>query len=168
MSFFLNQQNNGQRQEFSSELITKFTAYDWPGNIRELKNEIDRIKIFCGNKAIIEETDVDIEWLNKSPKLEGKKTKEQPVAPEENNLSIAEKMHQRITQKKLSPADKRNQQLRLLFQKYKQLTRSQIADALEISPLTAAQDLKRLCNEKFIVKKMPNNCPRNFYFEIIE
>ena len=168
MSFFLNQQNNGQRQEFSSDLITKFTTYDWPGNIRELKNEIDRIKIFCGNKAIIEEADVDIEWLNKSPKLESKKTKEQPVVPEENNLSIAEKMHQRITQKKLSPADKRNQQLRLLFQQYKQLTRSQIADALEISPLTAAQDLKRLCNEKFIVKKMPNNCPRNFYFEIIE
>lgn len=64
--------------------------------------------------------------MNKSTKLEGKKAKEQPTISKENNLSIAEKMHQRITQKKLTPADKRNQQLRLLFQQYKQLTAAKL------------------------------------------
>lgn len=167
ISFFLNQQGNSQTQVFSNELITKFINYQWPGNIRELKNIIDRIKIFCGNKPIIEKADVDIEWLNNDIQFNARNANSQITHSDKNNISIEEKMQQLINQKKISPADRRNQKIKLLFVKFKQLTRSQIAEALEISPLTAAQDLKRLCDENFIVKKMPNNCPRSFYFEII-
>lgn len=158
INYFLNQPEVGQPQSFSKELILKFQEYHWPGNIRELKNEVDRIKILCGYKPIIEVNDVDIEWLKND-----KKDQANIISfPKEKN----EEMHQRILYKKLTLADKRNQQIRELFKQYKQLTRGQIAEALEINLLTATKDLKRLCQENFIIKKMPSKSPRSHYFEI--
>ena len=82
-------------------------------------------------------------------------------------LEIDDQMHQKLMFKKLKYADKRNQQLKALFQQHKQLTRSQIAEALQINLLTATKDLKRLCAEGVIVKKMPTISPQSHFFEII-
>lgn len=158
IKYFLFQTTGSQPQVFSKDLIQKFQEYDWPGNIRELKNEVDRIKILCGYKPVIEIDDVEIEWL--------KKSKTPAVAltdiPQEKNAE----MHQRLLYKKLTLADKRNQQIKALFVQYKQLTRGQIAEALEINLLTATKDLKRLCQENFITKKTPSKSPRSHYFEV--
>lgn len=162
--YFLNQQLNTQKQEFSKDLLKAFQDYNWPGNIRELKNEVDRIKILCGYKPVIEVDDIEIEWLNKK--------KSDPVlnSPKVNQTEDLDdvQMHERIVNKKLKLADKRNQKIIALFKKYKQLTRSQIAEGLEISLLTATRDLQRLCNEGVIVKKMPTLSPQSHYFELVE
>ena len=160
INYFLNLTNKDQAQIFSNEVMLKFQEYHWPGNIRELKNEIDRIKILCGNKPVIELNDLDIEWIEK------KNTLNKKSSPSNSRQTINEQMHQRIMAVKLSSTDKRNQQIILLFQQYKQLNRIQIANALEVSLLTITRDLKRLCEEGVIVKRMPTLSPKSHFFEI--
>lgn len=165
IEFFLNGASKTKSQVFSDELILKFQEYHWPGNIRELKNEVDRIKVFCGQKPIIEMEDVDIEWLNSNKRLKHNKE----VVPTINLQPITDddRMHQRIMQKKLTLADKRNLKIKQLFQQYKKLTRGQISEALEVNLLTATKDLQRLCKEGVIVKKTPSLSPRSHYFELV-
>lgn len=42
----------------SPETLERFLEYDWPGNIRELQNEIQRALILCGPEGIIQEKDL--------------------------------------------------------------------------------------------------------------
>ena len=162
INYFLNQQNKDQLQVFSKELMLKFQAYHWPGNIRELKNEIDRIKILCGYKPIIEINDLDIEWVIKKNNLPEKiKSSEIPLT-----VNKYEQMHQRLLDTKLSSSDKRYQQIILLFKQHKKLNRVQIAEALEVSLLTITNDLKRLVADGIIEKHMPTLSRRSHYFEI--
>jgi transcriptional regulator with PAS, ATPase and Fis domain len=165
INYFFNQQNNNQKQELSKELMLAFQEYHWPGNIRELKNEIDRIKILCGYKPIIEMQDIELEWLKKNTDLNS--IKNLASEKKESSNSDTEQMHQRILDKKLSKSDKRLQQIKVLFQQYKQLTRGQIAAALQISLITTSKDLDHLCEEGFIIKRMPSKCLRSYYFELV-
>lgn len=43
-----------EKKELSREVIDMFLAYHWPGNIRELKNLIERLSVLSGKSAIIE------------------------------------------------------------------------------------------------------------------
>ncbi len=54
--FFLRQaaQRAGKELAFSSEVLQLLESYDWPGNVRQLKNEIDRIAAFAGQDDTIE------------------------------------------------------------------------------------------------------------------
>ncbi len=60
---------------FSSRAMQRLLLYDWPGNIRELQNEIHRCVVLCGPEGIIEEKDL-------SPKL--KSIPEESVIRQEN------------------------------------------------------------------------------------
>jgi transcriptional regulator with PAS, ATPase and Fis domain len=42
----------------SPAALERLLAYDWPGNIRELQNEIQRSLILCGSEGVIEEKDL--------------------------------------------------------------------------------------------------------------
>lgn len=161
INFFLTEQNAQQKQTLSGDLMAIFQEYQWPGNIRELKNEIDRIKIFCGYKPMIEVVDVELEWMKSSlPKTQIKNRQDQ-------KLSKEEEMHQRLLDRKISAGEKRRQQIIKLFQQYKELTRSQITDALEICSLTATKDLQQLCKEGRLEKVKPTLSPRSHYFKIV-
>lgn len=54
--FFLRQaaQRTGKELVFSSEVLQLLEAYNWPGNVRQLKNEIERIAAFAGRDDTIE------------------------------------------------------------------------------------------------------------------
>ncbi len=41
-----------QRQEFSEECLTMLSDYDWPGNVREIKNVIERAIVICPHNKI--------------------------------------------------------------------------------------------------------------------
>ncbi len=43
---------NGRDLTISPEAMASLTAYDWPGNIRELKNCIERMVVLCREKTI--------------------------------------------------------------------------------------------------------------------
>jgi transcriptional regulator with PAS, ATPase and Fis domain len=55
INFFLknNYLNTGVQIKLSSDLLKLFTEYHWPGNIRELKNGIDRLKILNPEKDLL-------------------------------------------------------------------------------------------------------------------
>ncbi len=65
--FFLNEFNEKFKKEikdFSEEAKELILSYNWPGNIRELKNVIERITILTTNE-IIEPEDFPKEWRRK-------------------------------------------------------------------------------------------------------
>ena len=43
-----------EKKVLSREVIDMFLAYHWPGNIRELKNQIERLSVLSGKSTIIE------------------------------------------------------------------------------------------------------------------
>jgi two-component system response regulator HydG len=49
---YFNAINNKEITGFSPQAYKKLEAYDWPGNIRELKNVIERSVIFCDSDTI--------------------------------------------------------------------------------------------------------------------
>jgi len=49
---FFGQQNNRSFQGFDEEVIKIFLEYDWPGNLRELRNTAERLAILCPLKNI--------------------------------------------------------------------------------------------------------------------
>jgi DNA-binding NtrC family response regulator len=53
--YFLNQfsENMGKRVKgFDNEAVNRLTAYDWPGNVRQLRNAIERAVILCETDQI--------------------------------------------------------------------------------------------------------------------
>lgn len=168
IDYFLNEQNENHQQSFSPELLKCFQEYHWPGNIRELKNEVDRIKLLCGFKPIIEVNDVEIDWLKKLLQT----TINMNIFQSHNTMSmqvlVDEQIHQRLLNKKLTFAERRHLQIKELFRQYKKLTRAQIADALQVGLLTTTKDLQKLCAEGVIIKRMPSRSPQSHYFELRE
>lgn len=164
IDYFLNFSNKSQNQVLSKEVMNKFQEYHWPGNIRELKNEIDRIKILCGNKPIIELNDLDIAWLNtvKAPR----ETTNVIISPSLEYTN--EPVPLKLAEKRISSGEKRKQQILQLFQQSKQLTRIQIAETLGVSLLTITRDLKTLCANGIIIKRKPTLSPQSHYFEANE
>ena len=70
---FLNEFNRkyGRNVEISEEVLNKFKKYSWPGNIRELKNEIERYVVTEGQVSSVlndnirhSMTDVNIKFTN--------------------------------------------------------------------------------------------------------
>lgn len=162
IDYFLNYSDKNQSQAFSNEVMNKFQEYHWPGNIRELKNEIDRIKILCGNKPVIELNDLDIAWLHT-----GKAPRESSYANISPQLvNTNEQVPLKLAEKRISSGERRKQQILQLFQQSKQLTRIQIAETLGVSLLTITRDLKVLCANGIIIKRMPTLSPQSHYFEV--
>ncbi len=48
----VNKENNKMVEGFSSEVRSKLSSYDWPGNIRELRNCIESAVVMCRGKVI--------------------------------------------------------------------------------------------------------------------
>ncbi|MCX7975202.1 MAG: sigma 54-interacting transcriptional regulator [Candidatus Aminicenantes bacterium] len=54
----------GKPQAFiTPEALERLLDYDWPGNIRELQNEIQRALILCGPDGVIEEKDLSSKFF---------------------------------------------------------------------------------------------------------
>jgi len=65
-------------------------SYNWPGNIRELKNLIERVLVLHGKKGTIHVEDLPEEFLKRGHETE-MCTNRHPLPPPENqNLSLAE------------------------------------------------------------------------------
>lgn len=84
--FFLQQacQRTGKELGFSAEVLSIFEGYDWPGNVRQLKNEIDRIVAFSGDKGIVEKYDLSSDIVQSSNSLKLTDT----VAATELNVNL--------------------------------------------------------------------------------
>jgi NtrC-family two-component system response regulator AlgB len=52
MLFFFGRSNHRTYKGFSAEALEILKKYTWPGNLRELRNTIERITIFCKNEIV--------------------------------------------------------------------------------------------------------------------
>ena len=72
---FYNEQYNKHVREYSPETRAVFLSHDWPGNIRELKNAVERAVIFCEGD-VIEINDLSTQYKKMEQPAAGKPSEE--------------------------------------------------------------------------------------------
>jgi len=155
--------DQNKQKRLSPELIKVLASYRWPGNIRELKNEIDRLCVLNPNVDYL-----GLEHFDRTHLQEDFQVLEKPPA-----FNVTQPIHA-INQNIVTiiqrgfPVEQRHNQLKLLFQQYKKLTRSQIMEITQVGPSTATKDLLALQNAGCIIRRSPTKSPRTDYFEYIE
>jgi transcriptional regulator with PAS, ATPase and Fis domain len=174
IQLFLSAQNE---KEFSplidADLLKTLVEYDWPGNIRELRNVIERMKTLHPAKNIYGNNEFEFDQLEnftEAKKIASAMPKElTQKAPsfDENSYSSEEERIQGIVSNGFK-IESRQQFLKTLFIKYKKLSRSQVKEILKVNPITAANDLQALSDEGFIIKKTPTKSTKSHYFELKE
>ncbi len=130
----------------SGSLQKALEIYEWPGNVRQLRNEIEKMDLLQSRKPFYDLADCDF-----LKEIELPKTIE------------ASKITDQIDT--LTPW-RRLEKIKNLFIENKDLTRKEIAKKLQISLPTATTDLKKLLDEKYILKIEPSISPRSHYFVI--
>lgn len=151
-----------QRQnppEFSSDLKGAITKYRWPGNIRELKNEIERMVLMNANKKVLGLEDLDLNirlqlGLDIQPKIKDVISSKPIIEPSNDETHIFANSLRRI------------EFIKQMFMQKTNLTRQEIAKATSTSTFTTTRDLKQLLQEKFIEKITPTPAPRTHYFRL--
>ncbi|HAQ06655.1 MAG TPA: hypothetical protein DCR24_03685 [Bacillus bacterium] len=85
------EEEHGRSYSISKELLTKLTAYPWPGNIRELQNALSRATVLSRSGQLMLE-DFPLEILNHF----SAKDADTPAAPVEldEDFSLSEHMEQ--------------------------------------------------------------------------
>lgn len=177
IKYFLKDKNNlnEKQKKLSNDLLDTLMAYHWPGNIRELKNEMERLNILLPDKEIINTEDFDFDHLQGEPP----KVKESPIKPpiEISQIPIETKAipeiklnHSQILEimQRGTKSENRRKILKGLFQEYKKLTRIQLVEITSNSPGTISKDLQNLCQAGFILKITPTKSVKSAYFVLKE
>ena len=172
IDYFLNAETeiSAKRKMVSKSLLKELMAYQWPGNIRELKNEMDRLKILYSDKEIFEVEDFDFTRLQgavlKVPQnkdiLKKQEKPQQVINEDVSNDRIVSILNS------VSKTEQRHEFLKKLFQKHKTLTRLQVMKITEVSQSTASNDLAFLCKSGIIDKHTPTKSSKSRYFLYIE
>lgn len=115
----------------------------WPGNIRELRNELERIRVFHSDKQII--------TVNE-------------LSPKYNENSDSKNISQKKSWVSAKTKFRKIDELKNLFYTHKKLNRSETANLLDISLNTAADYLKVLEQENIIEKVQPTNSIKSVFF----
>lgn len=175
INHFLNDNKGleGKTRILSKRLLDALVSYRWPGNIRELKNEIERLKILHPDKENLDVDHFDFthlqspsaDFFQNTEKEEDEKKQDQSLSIKYNDIT-----NDRILSimNEVSTAYQRQRYIKKLFQQYKTINRVQIMKIAEISQSTASKDLDLLCKEGFIKKVTPSKSVRSHYFTIIE
>lgn len=159
--------DSSQLKTLTPELFKILSEYHWPGNIRELKNEIERLFILNPDRRILGIEQFDFNHLQEPPSItpqsqEPKKSGHTHL----HNSGSEEDPILKILQKGF-PVEQRHNQIKELFKKYKKLTKGQIIELIKIGHTTAGKDLQVLIDQGFIVRRSPTKSTRTDYFEII-
>lgn len=169
-TYYLNQYLQGEKDnaKISNVLSQKLQEYPWPGNIRELKNEMEKMRIINADK--LEYSIEDAPFLKITPKqIEKIQKAEKPVKeelpPTHTELIIPADSEHYLNSKNQF---RRIIFLKELFKKHKRLTRDEASHALKVTSKTIGEDFKLLLKENFIEKIAPTASPRTHYFTIKE
>ena len=167
IQFFLDRNSSSQgSKKITSRLIEKLKQYHWPGNIRELKNEIDRLYILNPDVESLDVNHFDFSHLQGHHVPEPNSPVKESVVVDSQVSAAKEDPMLKILQKGF-PVETRHNLIKDLFKKYKKLTRSQIMEIANISTTTATKDLLALTKAGFIVRRTPTKSTRTDYFEIV-
>jgi two-component system, NtrC family, response regulator AtoC len=91
---FLNQaaalSPDGRRVELSEEATRLLTRHHWPGNLRELRHEMQRATVMCRSPVL---SPSDFSFPERDPLLEANTLQEQVEALERREISLALQRH---------------------------------------------------------------------------
>ena len=170
-AFFLNLNRTGDSNAVMSEdLCRMILSYSWPGNVRELRNVIERMRLMNSDKLYYELQDMGLP-VPSAPSPHSLLPTAPTMVPAPRNGIPAQNVpvarivstgHLRKGRSKM----RRLEAVRALFSQHGTLTRSEIIDALAMSPNIATSDLKALITEGFIEKVQPSKSPRSAYFRV--
>ncbi|MFH1022567.1 MAG: sigma 54-interacting transcriptional regulator [Planctomycetota bacterium] len=156
---------DGGRPALSEELKETLWSRDWPGNARELRNLIERMRLFHSEKmdyrledlAVADSPAVGIGGSppGAAPHLAPPKAPPPPMVTTEEEILRAGR----------SPF-RRHERLRALFRRHGRLTRLEICALLYTSKMTATRDLAELIREGFAERVTPTRSPRTHYFRL--
>ena len=171
-NYFLNyNKDSTDKAILSPELEEAFLTYAWPGNIRELKNEIEKMRLLHSEKSYY--TIEDVTFLPKkssvedlspaSPKISGNKNEEFT-----SDINLVEMQTEEAVFKSSGSYFRRIENIKNLFIKHKSISRKEVCQIIGASNITIGKDLKKLRIEGFIKKMEPTKSPRTHYFILAE
>ncbi|NQT94211.1 MAG: sigma-54-dependent Fis family transcriptional regulator [Lentisphaerae bacterium] len=155
----------GISARLSDSLASAMVSYAWPGNVRELRNAIERMRLMNSDKLNYDIRDLEFDQPVALPAPRpGKRSSKR-----NSSTGKAIRLHpgDRRTGATLLPGRSRIRRLatlRDLFARHRELTRSEVAATLGISPNTATRDLQSLRDEGVIERISPSSSPRSVYF----
>ena len=166
INYFLSTNSNKNRS-LSPELLKALLSYHWPGNIRELKNEIERLNILNPGVQILGLEHFDFSHLQINLKTISKddSTNNNLDSKISDHLPLGDS-YIKIIQSGFR-IEKRHLLMKELFKKHQKLTRSQIMKIANIGPTTATKDLQILIDTGFIVRRTPTKSTSTHYFEMV-
>ena len=155
INHFLNIENQQfPNINFDNQAIQYLKSLPWLGNIRELKNEMERIRLFYSDKKIL----TIAELSNKYKLIHAEPLSNQAL---QSNVPV-----QKNDFLKSKSKFRKLEELKSLFSVHTRLSRLEVADQLKISPNTAATYLTTLEKENFIRKIILTNA-KSHYYEIV-
>jgi DNA-binding NtrC family response regulator len=144
----------------SAELMRAFQKYSWPGNIRQLKNEIEKMRVMQSEKLSYDLP--DFPFQNEVKLQKNKIENEEGAEPKNVQKGRIPFIEDVLSASKSSI--RRIDNLKELFQIHKKFTRKELIEITKFAPKTVTRDLERLCEEGFILRIMPNATARTHYF----
>lgn len=165
---FLNEgRPEGLTAHMSDALSSTLLSYSWPGNVRELRNGIEKMRLMNSDKLTYDVRDIELDERFFPPTPSAHTTPSRRRARSGSTIRLHDGDRKSVSP--LLPGKsriRRLETLRGLFRKHRDLTRSEVAATLGISPNTATRDLRALCEEGFLERISPSASPRSVYFRI--
>ncbi|MFH1022800.1 MAG: sigma-54 dependent transcriptional regulator [Planctomycetota bacterium] len=156
---------DGKRAVLSAELRDALQCHDWPGNVREVQNLVERLRIMNSDKIAYDLSDLKTDWASQDNKNAAPDTPAPTPTASEDRWPMTPEAIETLLRKGRSPL-RRMEMLEEIFVRYKRLSRGEVVKILGISPQTATQYLKTLCAKGVIEKVTPSGSPRAQYFTI--
>lgn len=180
--FLQSDRNPLDKVTLSAELLKALELNQWPGNIRELRNVIERMRFLNSNKLQFSLSDLDKNYipLNKNMLVEDASGFFPVVNFESiNSNTTGQTKMNSIEIKQKDPAEniqintenrnhRRIETLKRMFQKYEKLSKTEAAKAINCSLNSISNDLNKLASDGYIKKIEPTSAQRTHYYQIIK
>ncbi|PCJ60885.1 MAG: hypothetical protein COA79_07440 [Planctomycetota bacterium] len=177
--FLKRERTDKEQPKLSKELQKEMMGYSWPGNVRQLKNEMDKLRLYHSEKLFYDTIDLQLNKKKEIKKPIDQKAKHvisentqnttqlnSTIQSKPSNDSFKSLIENIITNEK-TPL-RRLEKIRAMFKEVKTLTRGEIIKVLNVAPGTITTDLKLLVEEGYINRVTPSASTRTHYFQLKE
>jgi DNA-binding NtrC family response regulator len=168
--FLAEGRTDGLVPTLTPELRAAFEGGAWPGNARELRNAVERMRLTNSDKLHYELTDfrgAPDAKQNAGPGAAAE-AERVPAALPDGTARRAAADGASAQMLNLRSAFRRLDRLRAAFREHRKLSRTEAARLLDVSLPTATRDLRTLCAEGLVRKVTPSASPASHYFAIRE
>jgi len=139
---------------FDKSTLQHLSTLQWPGNIRELRNEMERVRLFYSDKKVLTIDELSDKYRSQVA-IPPKSTKADLPILEKNLLNTKSRF-------------RKLEELKIVFKNYQLLSRVEVAQLLNVSNNTAANYLNTLEKDNYIVRANPTDSGKAHYFKLAD